>query len=209
MPDPSTYLHALRRDARKSLVGALVVFALSAAAGLSSDPVARVFGIVAALLAAMFAAFAVRQMNDPRKHPSFERLRAYGDPKAIAGALSVEMERGTAILGATVGREWLVIPAPGGLDGVAPADVVGVFHRVRENVIHNMRWDDAVIVTRRGELSLRGRTDEVEALVRAVHAAAPWALTGGAGELRVLYRTKDLENAIQQVDARRRTMPPR
>ncbi|MBV9108416.1 MAG: hypothetical protein JO306_03290 [Gemmatimonadetes bacterium] len=76
-------------------------------------------------------------MADPRKHPSFERLLAYGDPEAIAGALSVEMECGTPILGATVGREWLVLPATEGPDGVLPEDVVGVYHRVRANVLHN------------------------------------------------------------------------
>jgi hypothetical protein len=209
MSDPSTYLRALQRDARKMLVVCLVVLGGALVLVRSSDPVARGLGIGVALFAVLFAALAARQMNDPRKHPSYERLRAYGDPEAIAGALSVEMERGTPILGAAVGREWLVIPAGGGVDGIPPADVVGVYHRVRENVIHNMRWDDAVIVTRRGELTLRGRPDEVEALVRAVLAAAPWALTGDGKELRALYRSKDLERAIQQVDARRRSMLPR
>jgi hypothetical protein len=206
MSDPSTYLRALHRDARKSLLWALVVFMLSVVAGLSADPIWRVLGTVAAIFAAMFAAFAVRQMIDPRKHPSYERLRGYGDPEGIACALSAEMERGTPILGATVGREWLVIPGPSGLDGILPADVVGVFHRVLENWPGNLRWHDAVIVTRRGELTVRGRAAEVEALVQAVHAAAPWAMTGDGKELRALYRSKDLERAIQQADARRLTM---
>jgi hypothetical protein len=207
-PDPSTYLRALRRDSRRSLITCVIVLAMGVAASLSSDPVGRVLGIVAVLGAVLFAGFAIRQMRDPRQHPAFERLRVYGDPEMIAAHLSVEMERATPILGAWVGREWLVIAGPAGPDGVRPADVLGVYHRIQENWIRSMRWDDAVIVTRRREYTIRGRPAEVEALVEAVHAAAPWALTGKAEELRAIFRGAERNGTIQRVDARRRTMLP-
>ena len=158
----------------------------------------------------MWALYNAATMLNPRWHPCYRALRAYGDPEAVCDNVALAMMRGgTTVGGVLFTPEWILVPTEGRFDAVAPRDVLWIFAKVvthRTNGIKTGTTYHAAIVTRHRRLELKRAQNQVEPILRAFHLAAPWAEVGYRKELEAQFKKKSLAATAQQIDLRREQM---
>ncbi len=150
----------------------------------------------------------IRHSMDPQTHPIMRMLSAYGDPEATAMQLDSDMAMaGPKIAHVLVGQNWLARPNSLGLKAMRIGDLAWMYkqeitHRRYGVVIGKSYY--AVIHDRNGKsIRVGGRQPKVDELLAALHARAPFAITGYDSRIETIWR-KNRQDLINEVDRRKR-----
>jgi hypothetical protein len=171
-------------------------------------------GLVVAGLAGAFGFFmlfvGLLRKFSPTSHPIFKYLSKFGDPASLATQINSE----GALPHHRAGKvhflqNWLVSNEFNSINAVPYEDMVWAYQAVTQHRTNGIKTGKSYVckmLDRTGkETSISGKEAQVEEMLKAVLARAPWAIVGYDEKLTNLWK-KQRNDFIAAVDARKANM---
>ena len=150
---------------------------------------------------------ALRRLVNPRVHPSYRKLSAFGDPRAVAGSISADFAGGAEAIGpVTVGKGWVVHASKWGVAATPLRELVWAYRQGKSRLRKGAPPEKmaTVLVRDRGRGAFRVRMPraQVKQLFSALKKKVPWMIAGVDPQLEEAWRT-DHRRVVAVADARR------
>ena len=168
------------------------------------------FPLVSVVVGVMMLGLWLRRILNPREHPVYHQLARYGDAHQVAQHIDQEFAGVPASDALHFGATWLAQGKLYGVD-VVPWQEIAWLHLYSRRSVGVVTTHYVRVWSRDGQqflspANLKGyrRVEQAEALLRELHARAPWAEAGFSPTLQMQWQRQRAE-FVKRVDARRAT----
>lgn len=160
-------------------------------------------GLVLLTLFSIWGIFAyIRRSNDPFTHPIFKSLGRFGDIEHIAQQVESDRILGESKIGNLIYTERFVITQGAiNFDVMPYSEIVWVYKMVQKGRYGIKSYQARICDSTGKEWSVAGKEQQVDAMLNATAARAPWSAKGYSDQIKNLWNT-DRQAFVSEIAVR-------